>query len=103
GYGPRPGDVEKVRAMGLQKYIDLQLTPERIPDAALEQKLAGYTQLQLSSEQLGDLYHAMLNSTQQGQAMRKQQQRLAAQKSDPAAPAAPGGPPDPAAAAKARR
>ena len=26
-YGPRPGDVDRVRAVGLRKWIDLQLTP----------------------------------------------------------------------------
>lgn len=30
-FGPRPGDVEAVKAMGLRKWIDLQLHPERIP------------------------------------------------------------------------
>ncbi len=32
GFGPRPGDVERVRAMGLQTYIEQQLHPDRIPD-----------------------------------------------------------------------
>ena len=32
GFGPRPGDVERVRAIGLQRYIDQQLHPERIAD-----------------------------------------------------------------------
>src|SRR5579872_4213164 len=31
-FGPRPGDVEHVRAIGLKKWIDLQLHPERIPE-----------------------------------------------------------------------
>src|SRR5580700_4036863 len=31
-FGPRPGDVEAVKKMGLKKWIDLQLHPERIPD-----------------------------------------------------------------------
>jgi hypothetical protein len=31
GFGARPGDVARVREMGLAKYIDEQLTPERIP------------------------------------------------------------------------
>ena len=26
-FGPRPGDVEKVRKLGLEKWIDLQLHP----------------------------------------------------------------------------
>ena len=35
GFGPRAGDVERVRAMGLDRYVDQQLHPERIPDAAM--------------------------------------------------------------------
>ena len=34
-FGPRPGDVAKVRAMGLDNWIDLQLHPEKINDNAL--------------------------------------------------------------------
>lgn len=30
GYGPRPGELEKVVAMGVDHYIDLQLNPEKI-------------------------------------------------------------------------
>ena len=33
-FGPRPGDVERVRAIGLARYVDLQLHPERIPERA---------------------------------------------------------------------
>ena len=33
-FGPRPGDVDKVRAMGLASWIDQQLHPERVDDAA---------------------------------------------------------------------
>ncbi len=32
GYGQRPGDLERVRRMGLADYITLQLSPGRIPD-----------------------------------------------------------------------
>ncbi|GAB3459945.1 DUF1800 domain-containing protein [Massilia terrae] len=31
GYGPRPGDVERVKQMGVERYIDSQLHPESIP------------------------------------------------------------------------
>jgi len=31
-FGPRPGDVDAVKKMGLSKWIDLQLQPERIPE-----------------------------------------------------------------------
>jgi uncharacterized protein (DUF1800 family) len=30
-YGPRPGDVAAVKKMGIEKWIDLQLHPDRIP------------------------------------------------------------------------
>jgi uncharacterized protein (DUF1800 family) len=33
-FGPRPGDVDKVRAIGLASWIDQQLYPERIDDSA---------------------------------------------------------------------
>jgi uncharacterized protein (DUF1800 family) len=31
-FGPRPGDVAAVKRMGLQKWIDLQLHPDQIPE-----------------------------------------------------------------------
>src|ERR1017187_1834287 len=31
-FGARPGDAEQVRKIGLKKWIDLQLHPERIPE-----------------------------------------------------------------------
>ena len=52
GYGPRPGDVEKVRAVGLEKWVDLQLHPERIDDRALQARLAGYRTLGLPVAEL---------------------------------------------------
>ncbi|MBX5479146.1 MAG: DUF1800 domain-containing protein [Pyrinomonas methylaliphatogenes] len=39
GFGPRPGDVERVRAMGIERYIEEQLHPERIDDSATEARL----------------------------------------------------------------
>ena len=35
-FGPRPGEGQKVRAMGLDKWIDLQLHPEKIDDTPFE-------------------------------------------------------------------
>jgi len=39
GYGARPGDIEKVRSMGIKKYIDSQLSAASLPDAVAEQKV----------------------------------------------------------------
>jgi uncharacterized protein (DUF1800 family) len=52
GYGPRPGDVEKVKARGLLKWIDLQLHPERIPDRPVEVALSGVKTLGMTSQEL---------------------------------------------------
>jgi uncharacterized protein (DUF1800 family) len=44
GYGPKPGDIERVVQMGVQRYIDTQLHPETIPyPDALAQRLAALT------------------------------------------------------------
>src|SRR5271170_7621973 len=51
-YGPRPGDVERVRQMGLAKWIDQQLNPKSIDDSAVEARLNIYPTLKMSSAQL---------------------------------------------------
>jgi len=56
GYGPRPGDVERVEQMGLEKWIDQQLDPDSIDDSALDQRLQKYTTLAMSSQQLLEEY-----------------------------------------------
>ncbi len=56
-FGPRPGDVEKVRRMGLNKWLDLQLHPERIPqNPVLEQKLKPLETLRLSPAEMVEAY-----------------------------------------------
>ena len=39
GFGARPGDVERVKAMGLNKYIDQQLNPDSITDSVADLKV----------------------------------------------------------------
>ncbi len=49
-YGPRPGDVQQVKAMGLKKWIELQLHPESIPEnPLLAEKLKTLDTLTMSS------------------------------------------------------
>lgn len=51
-FGPRPGDVEAVTKLGLKKWIDQQLHPERIEEnPVLEAKLAPLESLRLSPEE----------------------------------------------------
>src|SRR5467141_263548 len=56
GYGPRPGDVERVRQMGLAKWIEEQLNPGAIDDKALEARLQNYPSLRLSTAKLIEEY-----------------------------------------------
>jgi uncharacterized protein (DUF1800 family) len=51
-FGARPGDVDAVRAVGVDAWIDRQLYPERMPDAAVEQLLARFPTLGRTGEQL---------------------------------------------------
>ena len=56
-FGPRPGDIENVRALGLKKWIDLQLHPESLaenPD--LSQKLKPLASLEMSPLQVVQHY-----------------------------------------------
>ncbi|MDQ2899570.1 MAG: DUF1800 family protein [Acidobacteriota bacterium] len=55
-FGPRPGDVERVRQLGLDKWIDRQLHPESIPEnPLLEAKLRPLDTLLMTPTEL--VYH----------------------------------------------
>ncbi len=56
GYGPRPGDVAAVRTLGVAAWIERQLHPDRIADATLEARLAGFTTLTLDSRTIVQEY-----------------------------------------------
>jgi uncharacterized protein (DUF1800 family) len=51
-YGPRPGDVERVRQMGLAKWIEQQLNPNAIDDRAVEARLEQFPTLRMSTSKL---------------------------------------------------
>ncbi len=53
-FGPRPGDVQQVMAMGVDRWIDLQLHPEKIPDSAIESRLAAFRTLHMSSKEIAE-------------------------------------------------
>jgi len=52
GYGPRPGDVQRIKEMGIAKWIDRQLRPESINDSAADARLSRFQTLSMSSEAL---------------------------------------------------
>jgi uncharacterized protein (DUF1800 family) len=51
-YGPRPGDIEHIRQIGLAKWIDGQLNPNSIDDKAVEARVEVYPTLRMTSAQL---------------------------------------------------
>src|SRR3954463_2025444 len=78
GFGARPGDVARVREMGLAKYIDEQLTPQRIPDTAMASRLAGFETLTLDSRKIAQDYYVPAQ-------MARRQAQLANKDKEPAA------------------
>ncbi len=51
-FGPRPGDVEAVRRMGVDAWIARQLSPEGIADSAATALVRSYTTVAMTSDQL---------------------------------------------------
>ena len=71
-YGPRPGDVERVRQMGLAKWIEQQLNPNSIDDKAMEARLQDYPTLRMSTAKLIDEYPQPKQAEKQAQQVQAQ-------------------------------
>ena len=71
GFGARPGDVERVKAMGLENYINQQLNPASIADLNIEAKLKdkNLPTLTMTTAELYEKY------PQPGQLLRQLQRR----------------------------
>lgn len=74
-FGPRPGDVAKVRAMGVDQWIALQLAPDRIDDGAADRIVASYEMLGRPTSELVTMYD-------NGQQAIRQQQKQQARQGD---------------------
>ena len=55
-FGAKPGEIDRVRAMGVDRWIDQQLHPERIPDAATESFFASYETYHATAAELERKY-----------------------------------------------
>jgi hypothetical protein len=55
-YGPRPGDLERVKAMGLTVYLRHQLFPEGAHDPEIERQLRPFPTLAMTTAQLLKAY-----------------------------------------------
>ena len=53
-FGPRPGDVQRVMAMGVDQWINLQLHPEKINDGALNSRLEPFRTLHMSTKEIAE-------------------------------------------------
>ena len=67
-FGIRPGDVERVRAMGLDKWFDEQLHPDKINDSDLEARIAPFRTLKMSTREMVENFPAdpILKAVQSG-------------------------------------
>ncbi|HSE34215.1 MAG TPA: DUF1800 domain-containing protein [Pyrinomonadaceae bacterium] len=69
GFGARPGDIERVKSIGVENYVNQQLAPDKISDAVAEDKVKVLTSLTMSTAELYEKY------PQPGQLLRQLQQR----------------------------
>jgi uncharacterized protein (DUF1800 family) len=51
-FGPRPGDVQRVMAMGVDQWIDLQLHPRKIDDSALDARLEPLRTVRMNTKEI---------------------------------------------------
>jgi uncharacterized protein (DUF1800 family) len=67
-YGPRPGDLERLRAIGLSAWFSQQINPAKIDDSALEARLAPYPAMQLPLQLMMEMYptNAMIRANMNG-------------------------------------
>jgi len=59
-FGPRPGDVDRVLASGIDSWIEQQLHPERISDSIADAKLHGLPTLSMSTGELFEKFERPL-------------------------------------------
>jgi uncharacterized protein (DUF1800 family) len=52
GFGARPGDVERVKSIGINKYIEQQLNPVSINDTIAESKVKNLDVLTMSNDEI---------------------------------------------------
>ena len=57
-FGPRPGDIDKVMAIGVAEWINQQLHPETIPDRAVEARLQNLPTLRMTNADIMHEFYA---------------------------------------------
>ncbi len=75
-WGPRPGDLARVQAMGWRAYLDEQLQPERLPQPELDARLAALHTTPLR-EAVMDYRESQRRDPSEGNTERREQVRRA--------------------------
>ena len=55
-FGPRPGEADRVAAMGVDKWFEQQLHPEKIEDQAVNARLAGFRTLNMDAKAMFETF-----------------------------------------------
>ncbi len=74
-FGARPGDVARVRALGVDRWIDQQLSPDRIDNGPTERLIASYEGRRVPTTEIVATYV-------EGQQARRQAQQRSAERGD---------------------
>ena len=82
-FGPRPGDLARIQQLGVDRFIDQQLHPERIDDSEVTRRLDGFQTLHLSSSDIAQRYEI---PALQERRERQRQQTAAGKPADPPSP-----------------
>jgi uncharacterized protein (DUF1800 family) len=88
GYGARPGDVERIKQVGLDKWVEQQLHPEAINDAAFEERMMNYPTLKMTPKRLLDQFPPPQQAAKkEGITKEQYQERMQEKRQDAAAQA----------------
>lgn len=58
-FGPRPGDIDRARQIGIKAFLEEQLHPEKINDSAVEARVAALPTLSMTPEELAENFSEM--------------------------------------------
>ncbi|MFQ5703331.1 MAG: DUF1800 domain-containing protein [Gemmatimonadales bacterium] len=75
-YGPRPGELDRVLELGVDRFIEQQLHPADIDDSALEKRLQAFEILKLSSADLADIVRAEQRARRQARQRRADEAKM---------------------------
>ena len=82
GFGPGPGDVARVREMGLATYIEQQLHPEKIDTPQLVQRLASLETIGMNTRELVHEYFLPAQMARRDEMRRRAQQNPSMEPAD---------------------